>query len=129
MREEVIPVAFQVVADEPLVVAVGDEAHTLGEERIFDLFLLKSDRPLLARDLGQPGDLVDQLARRPAPQREGEFHAERQPMHDRRQRESNQRCGKRAAEDHDRGMGIGEHPQVATHQDERDQHNATGEQT
>ena len=45
------------------VVAVGDEAHALGEERVLDLLLFEPDRTLLARDLGEPGDLVDQFAR------------------------------------------------------------------
>ncbi len=36
------------------VVAVGDEADALGEERIVDLDLFEADRTLLARDLGKP---------------------------------------------------------------------------
>ena len=44
------------------VVAVGDEANALGEERILDLDLFQADRALLARDFGKAGDLVDQLA-------------------------------------------------------------------
>ena len=62
MGEEVVAVALEVVADEVGVVAVGDEADALGQERILDLDLLEPDRPLLARDLGELGDLVDQLA-------------------------------------------------------------------
>ena len=47
------------------VVAVGDEAHALGQERIVDLDFFETDRALLARDLGETRDLVDQIARRP----------------------------------------------------------------
>ena len=62
MGEEVVAVALEVVADEGVVVAVGDEADALGEERILDFDLFEPDRALLARDFGQAGDLVDQLA-------------------------------------------------------------------
>ena len=62
MGEEVVAVALEIVADEIGVVAVGDEANALGEERVVDLDLLEADRPLLARDLGEAGDLVDQFA-------------------------------------------------------------------
>ena len=60
MGEKIVAVAFEIVADEIGVIAVGDEADALGEERILDLDLLQADRPLLARDLGKAGDLVDQ---------------------------------------------------------------------
>ena len=62
MGEEVVAVALEIVADEVGVVAVGDEADALGEERILDLDLFEPDRALLARDLGKAGDLVDQFA-------------------------------------------------------------------
>ena len=62
MGEEVVAVALEIVADEVGVVAVGDEADALGEERILDLDLFEPDRALLARDLGEAGDLVDQFA-------------------------------------------------------------------
>ena len=65
------------------VVAVGDEADALGEERIVDLDLFEPDRALLARDLGEAGDLVDQLALDHPPHREREFRAERQTVEDR----------------------------------------------
>ena len=64
MGEEVVAVALEIVADEVGVVAVGDEADALGEERIVDLDLFQPDRALLARDLGEAGDLVDQFALR-----------------------------------------------------------------
>jgi len=60
--EEIVAVALEVVADEGTVVAVGHEPYPLGQERVLDLHLLEPDRPLLARDLGEAGDLVDQLA-------------------------------------------------------------------
>ena len=53
MGEEIVAVALEIVADECGVVAVGDEAHALGEERILDLDLLEADRALLAGDLGE----------------------------------------------------------------------------
>ena len=62
MGEEVVAVALEIVADEIGVIAVGDEADALGQERVFDLDLFQSDRALLAGDLGKAGDLVDQLA-------------------------------------------------------------------
>ena len=62
MGEEVVAVALEIVADEIAVIAVGHEADALGEEGVVDLDLLQADRPLLAGDLGEPGDLVDQFA-------------------------------------------------------------------
>ena len=84
MREEVVAVALQVVADEIGVVAVGHEAHGLGEKRVVDLDLLEADRALLAHDIGEACDLVDQLAQAHAPHRERKLGAERQAMEDRR---------------------------------------------
>ena len=88
MGEEVVAIALEIVADEVRVVAVGDEADALGEERILDLDLFQPDRPLLARDLGEAGDLVDQLALRHAAHGEGVLHAERQAVHDRDERKA-----------------------------------------
>ena len=62
MGEEVVAVALEIVANEVGVVAVGDEADALGEERILDLDLFQPDRALLAGDFGEAGDLVDQFA-------------------------------------------------------------------
>ena len=62
MGEEIVAIALEIVADEIGVVAVGDETDALGEERIVDLDLFQADRAVLARDLGEAGDLVDQLA-------------------------------------------------------------------
>jgi hypothetical protein len=69
-----------IVADEFGVVAVGDEADALGQKRVFHLDLLQADRSLLARDVGEASDLIDQLALGHAPHGEGEFGAERQPV-------------------------------------------------
>ena len=99
------------------VVAVGDEADALGEERIVDFDLFQADRALLARDLGETGDLVDQFALRHAAHREGELRAERQAVEDRRQRKADQGRRERAAENHDGGVLGDEHVQVAAHQD------------
>jgi hypothetical protein len=52
MGQEIVAVALQVVADEGRVVAVGDEPHSLGEERVFDGFFLEADRSLLATFYG-----------------------------------------------------------------------------
>ena len=125
MGQEVVAVALEVVADEVVVVAVGDEADALGQERILDLDLFEPERPLLARDLGEPRDLVDQIALGDAPQGESELRPERQAMKDRRERKPDQRGGKRAAENHDRRVNVGKHPQIAAHHDERDQHDAS----
>jgi hypothetical protein len=40
-------------------------------------------------------------------------------MEDRRKRKTDQSSCERAAEDHDGGMGIEEHPQIAAHENER----------
>ena len=55
-----------------------------------------------------------------APHGEGELHAHRQAVEDRGQREADQGRGGGAAENHDEGVQVEEHPQVAAHQDERD---------
>jgi len=80
MGEEVVAVALEIVTDEVGVIAVGDEADALGQERVLDLDLFQAHRTLLARDLGQRGDLVDQLALGGAPHGEGELGAERQAV-------------------------------------------------
>ncbi len=67
MGKEVVAVAFEIVADKIAVVAVGDKTHALGKERIFDLDLFETDRPRLARDLGQARNLIDQFALAHAP--------------------------------------------------------------
>ena len=90
MGEEVVAVALEVVADEIAVIAVGDEADALGQERVVDLDFFKADRPLLAGDFGEAGEFVDQVALGHAPQREGEFGAERQAVEDRGEREADQ---------------------------------------
>jgi len=80
MGEEVVAIALEIVADELGIVAVGDEANALGQERVLDLDLLQADRPLFARDLGKARNLVDQLALGHAPHGEGEFGAEREAV-------------------------------------------------
>ena len=70
------------------VVAVGDEAHALGQERVLDFLFLKPDRALLAGDFGEPRDLVDQFACGPTPHGEGEFHAHRHAVEDAMRAES-----------------------------------------
>ena len=128
MGQEVVAVALEVVANEVGVVAVGDEADALGEERIVDLDLLEPDRSDLAGDLGDPGDLIDQLALGRVPHRERELGAERQAMEDRDERKPDQGGGERAAENDDDGM-IGKiHAEIATHQDDgRDDYRSADE--
>ena len=117
MGEEVVAVALEIVADEIGVVAVGDEADALGQERVVDLDLFQADRALLAGDFGEPGEFVDQFALGHAAHREGEFGAERQAVEDRGERKADQGGGERAAENDDERMLADEHVQVAAHQD------------
>jgi hypothetical protein len=128
MGEKVVAIALEIVANEGRIVAVGDEAHALGQERIFDLHAFEADRALLARDLRQSGKLVDQLALRDAAQGEGISGSERKPVEDRRQRKSDERRRERAAEDDDEGMHVREHAQIAAHHDERAKNRSSGEQ-
>ena len=104
MSQEIVAVAFEVVADEIHVVAVGHVAHALGQERVLDVLFFESDRPLLAGHFGETRDLVDQFARSPAAHGEDELHANRQAVHDRRQRKADQGRGGRAAENDDEGV-------------------------
>ena len=122
MGEEVVAIALEIVADEIGIVAVGDEADALGEERIVGRDLFKPDRSGFARDLGKAGDLVDEVARRGGAHRERKFRAERKPVHHRGKRKADERRRERAAENDDHGVDIVEHPQVAAHQNERDDH-------
>ena len=115
MGEEVVAVALEIVADEIRVVAVGDEADALGQERVFALDFFKTQGTLLARDFGDPRQFVDQLALGHAPHRKGEFGAERQPMHDGGERKTDKRGGEGPAENDDERMFADEHVQVAAH--------------
>ena len=126
MNEEVVAVALEVVPDEIVVIAVGHEADALGEERVLDLDLFEPDRPLLAGDLGEAGDLVDQLALGGPTHREGKARPERQPVEHRGERETDQRGRERAAENHDESVRIREHSQIAAHQNERNEHDRAG---
>ncbi len=119
MREKIVPVAFEVVADEVAIVAVGDETDTFGEERILDLDLFETNRSRLPRNFGKAGQFIDQIALTHAAQRESEFCPKRQAMEDRRKRKTDQSSCESAAEDHDGGMRIEEHPQIAAHENER----------
>ena len=92
--EEVVAIAFEIVADEFGLVAVGDEADAFCQERILDLDLLQPDRALLAGDLGEAGDFIDQFALRYAAHAEDKSQAERQAVKDRRQRKADQGRGK-----------------------------------
>ena len=101
------------------IVAVGDETDTFGEERILDFDLFETDWSRLPRNFSEAGQFIDQIALTHAAQRESEFCPERQAMENRRKRKTDQSSGKSAAKDHDGGMGIEEHPQIAAHENER----------
>ena len=116
MGEKFVAIAFEIVADELRVIAVGDKPDALGEERVLDFDLFEPDRSLLACDFGKRGDLVDQFALGRAPHREGKFGSQWQPMKYRGQRETDQSGGKRPTENDDDGVIAQEHPEVATHE-------------
>jgi hypothetical protein len=63
-----------------------------------------------------------------AAHREGEFYAERQPVEDAREGEADEGRGEHAADDHDEGVNVVEHPQVAAQEDERDHDHETAQQ-
>ena len=128
MQQEIVAVALEIVADEFQIVAVGDVTNALGEKRLGGFDLFEADRTLLARDLGDAGQFVDQVAGRQAAQGKGEFGAERQAVEHRRQRKPDQRGGERAAEDDDDGMDVVEHPEVAAHQNQRGYYDNAGDQ-
>ncbi len=104
MGKEVVAVAFEIVADEGAVIAVGDEADAFGEERILDIDFFQPDRAGLAGDFGKPRQFVDQVALAHAAQREGEFGAQRQPVEDRGKRKTDQGRREGSAENDDEGM-------------------------
>src|SRR5262249_5887697 len=93
MGEEVVAVPLEIVADEMGTVTVSDEAHALGEERVFYFDLFETDRPLFARDFGQPRQFFDQFALAHAPQGKGKFGTKRQTVENRGKREADQRGG------------------------------------
>ena len=82
MHQEIVAVALEIVADEFEVVAVGDVADALGQERLVGLDLFQADRSLLAGDFRDAGEFVDEVARRQPAHGEGEFCAERQAVQD-----------------------------------------------
>ncbi len=128
MHQEVVAVALEIVADEFEIVAVGDVANALGEERLVGVDLFEADRALLAGDFGDAGQFVDQVARRQTAHREGEFGAERHAVQDRAERKPDQGRGDRAAEDDDDGMDVVEHPEIATHQNQRAKDDGAGDE-
>ena len=116
MSEEIVAVALEIVANEIAVIAVCNETDALGEEGIFDLDLFQADRPLFARNFGQPRNFIDQFALAHAPHREGELGAERQAVENRGKREADQRGGEGSTENNDERMFADEHVQIAAHQ-------------
>ena len=128
MHQEIVAIALQIVADEFEIVAVGDVADSLGEERLVGLDLFQADRALLAGDFRDTGQFVDQIARRETAHGEGEFRAERHAVQDRAERKADQCRRERTAEDDDDGMDVVEHPEVTAHQDQRRQDDAAGDQ-
>ena len=73
MHQKIVAVPLEIVADEFEIVAVGDVADSLGQERLVGLDLFQADRSLLARDLRDPGELVDQIMRSQPAHGEGVF--------------------------------------------------------
>jgi len=118
MGEEIVAVAFQVVADEVGVIAVGDEADALAEKRVLGLDLFQADRACLARNIGNAGNLIDQVALRDPAQREDKLHPHRDAVKHRAQGKADQGRGKRAPENDNEGMGVHEHTQITAHQDQ-----------
>ena len=119
MHQEVVAVPLQIVTNEFEVVAVGDVADSLGEERLVGLDLFQADRALLARDLGDASQFVDQLMRRQPAHREGEFGTERQAVDECAERKADHGGGNRSAEDDDHRMFTDEQAQIATEQHHR----------
>ena len=117
MGQEVVAVAFEIVADKIAVVAVSDEPHAFGKERILDLDFFETDRSGFSRDLGQTGNFIDQFALAHPPQCERELGAERQTVENRAEREADQCCGEGSTENDDERMFADEHVQIAAHQD------------
>lgn len=111
-----------------MVVPVGDVAQSLGEEGIGDLDAFERDRPALARDLCDAGDLVDQLVRVACAHREREAHTDRQAVQDDGKRKADHRRGGRAAEDHDHCLDVAIGLEVAAiEHDQADAHTDAGE--
>ena len=119
MHQEIVAVALEIVADELEIVAVGDVADALGEERLVGLDLFQADRPLLARDFRDAGEFVDEVARGQPAHGEGKFCAERQAVQDGHQRKPDHGGGDRSAEDDDDRMFADEHVQIAAHEHHR----------
>ncbi|MEY9734308.1 hypothetical protein ABH985_002097 [Bradyrhizobium ottawaense] len=122
VHEEVVAVALEIVADEVEVIAVGDVADALGEEGLVGLDLFQTHRALLAGDLGDAGEFVDEVVRRQAAHGEGELGAERKAVQECRERKADHGGGDRAAEDDDHGMFGDEHVKVAAHEDHHRDH-------
>ena len=113
MHQEIVAVAFEIVADEFEVVAVGDVANALGQERLVGLDLFQADRPLLAGDFRDTGEFVDEIAGRKPAHGESKFRAERQAVQHYAERKADHRRRDRPAEDDDDGVVGDEHVQVA----------------
>ena len=117
MHQEVVTVAFKVVADEFEIVAIGDISNSLGKERFIGFDLFQADRPLLACYFGDPREFVDQIPRRQPAHRESKFRTERQTMQNRAERKADHGGGDRSAEDDDDRMFADEHVEIAAHED------------
>jgi hypothetical protein len=129
VHQEVVAIALEIVANEFEVVAVGDVADALGEERIV------RPRPFPGRPAPACGrsrrarQFIDKVARRQAAHRKGELCAERHAVEHRRQGKADQRGGERAAENDDDGVDVVEHPEIAAHQDKRTKNDDAREQS
>jgi hypothetical protein len=119
MHQEIVAVALHIVADEFEIIAVGDVANALGQERLVGLDLFQADRPLLTRDFRDAGKLVDQIARRQPAQRECKFRPERNAVQDSAERKPDHGGGDRTAEHDDHRMFADEHVDIAAHEHDR----------
>jgi hypothetical protein len=83
------------------------------------LYLFQADRALLAGDLSDAGEFVDQVVRRQTAHRKGELHAERQAVRQHRERKADHGRRSRTAEDDDRSMIAHEHADIAAQKHHR----------
>jgi hypothetical protein len=129
MHQEIVAVALEIVADEFHIVAVGDVADSLGEKRFVGLDLFQADRSLLAGDLGNARQFVDEVACRQPAHREGELRAKRQTVQHHAEGKADHGGGDRSAENDDDRMLTDEQMQIATQKHHRRDDNDAGDKT
>ena len=90
--------------------------------------ILEANLTLLAGNLGNAGQFIDEATRSGSAHREGELRAQRQAVQNRNQREADQRRGNRTTENDDHRMFADEHVEIAPHQHHRNDNDGTGDQ-